>query len=82
VLYIGTHSEQGLTPKTAHWPKPGQDYFRENASLGWCYLTDIKVIGKVMERHGTPLFHYSEGTPSHAVATHHKAMGGIYMCAL
>jgi hypothetical protein len=45
VLYIRTPSEQGLTPKTAHWPKPGQAYFRENASLGWYYPTDIKVIG-------------------------------------
>jgi hypothetical protein len=49
-MYIRTPSEQGFTPKTIHWPKPGQAYFRENASLGWYYATDIKVIGKVMER--------------------------------
>jgi hypothetical protein len=35
VLYIRTPSEQGLTPKNTHWPKPGQAYFGENASLGW-----------------------------------------------
>jgi hypothetical protein len=33
VLYIRTPSEQGLTPKNRHWPKPGQAYFRENGSL-------------------------------------------------
>jgi len=36
-LYTRTPSEQDLTPKSTHWPKPGQAYFRENASLGWHY---------------------------------------------
>jgi hypothetical protein len=61
VLYIRTPSEQGLTPKNTHWPKPGQAYFRENASLGWHYPTltcDIQVIPKVRKRRywNTPCF--------------------------
>ncbi len=53
VLYIRTPSEQGLTPKNTHWPKPGQASFRENASLGWHYPTltfDTKVIPKFRKR--------------------------------
>jgi len=68
-------------PKNPHWPKPGQAYFRENAPLGWHYpnLTcDIKVICKVRKRwYWNPLFHYLQGTPSHALATHPKAMGPL-----
>ncbi len=61
MLYIRTPSEQGLTPKNRHCPKPGQAYFRENASLGCHYHTltcDIKVISKVRKRRywDTPCF--------------------------
>jgi hypothetical protein len=47
VLDIRMPSGQGVTPKTTHWRKPRQAYLRENASLGWQYLTltcDIIVI--------------------------------------
>ncbi len=70
-----------LPPKNPHWPKPGQAYFWENTLFGWDYpnLTcDIKVISKVRKRwYWNPVFHYSQGTPSHAGATHRKAMGPL-----
>jgi hypothetical protein len=61
VLDIRMPSGQGVTPKTTHWPKPRQAYFRENASLGWQYPTltcDIIVIRKVRKRRywNTPCF--------------------------
>jgi hypothetical protein len=53
VLYTRTPSEEGLTPKNTQWPKPGQAYFRQSASIGWHYPTltcDIKVNRKVRNR--------------------------------
>jgi len=83
VLYIRTPSEQGLTPKTAHWPKPGQAYFRENASLGWYYPTDIKVIGKVVERQywNTLCFTIHRAHPP-MLWPHIARPWEVYMCAL
>jgi hypothetical protein len=61
VLYTRTPSEEALTPKNTHWPKPGQAYFRQNASIGCHYPTltcDIKVNRKVRKRRywNTPCF--------------------------
>jgi len=68
VLYTRTPSEEALTPKNTHWPKPGQAYFRQNASIGWHYPTltcDIKVNRKVRKRRywNTPCFTIQRAHP-------------------
>ncbi len=79
VLYIRTPSPQSLHTGQSQ----GRLYFGKGASLGWYCPTDIKVIGKVMERQywNTLCFTIHRAHPP-ILWPHIARPWEVYMCAL